>query len=60
MADEVLFTKDALRTAVGGAVAAGIDAYVFMRFKEGHGHQASKDQALEEAREATEEWLDGR
>lgn len=52
-------SKAALVTAIKGAVAAGIDEYVHMRFKEGYGHQASKDHAVDEAREAAEEWLDG-
>lgn len=52
-------TKAQLATAIQGAVAAGIDEYVYMRFKEGFGHQASKDHAVENAREAAEEWADG-
>lgn len=55
----VTMRRDALVIAIAGAVAAGVDAYVHMRFKEGYGHQASKDHAIEDAREAAEEWLDG-
>ena len=56
---QVTMRKDALVIAIAGAVAAGVDEYVHMRFREGFGHQASKDHAIDNAREAAGEWLDG-
>lgn len=58
MTARVDMTKDELVTAIQGVVAAGIDEYVHMRFKEGFGHQASKDHAVDEAREAASGWIE--